>query len=212
MKIKQFSFNMFSVNTYIVWDDATLMAAIIDPGMIEPSEIYVIDEFITRNGLKIAHLINTHLHLDHTFGDRHIMNRYGVEIEAHQSDAFLGRNIPAQARAFGIDVDVTPIEIEHHLAEGDVIAIGNETLKVLHVPGHSPGSIILYAPQSAFLIAGDVIFRNSIGRTDLAGGNGPELINGITSKILTLPPETVIYPGHGPATTVGYEANHNPYL
>lgn len=212
MKIRQFTFNMFGVNTYILWDEVSHEAAVIDPGMIDEAEGHLLDEFIDRNNLKITHLINTHLHLDHTFGDQHIKNRYGVEIEAHQSDDFLGKNIPAQARAFGIGQEVTPVKIERNLHEGDKIMIGDEALEVLHVPGHSPGSIVLYAPKSGFLIAGDVIFRNSIGRTDLAGGNGPELIDGIKSKIMTLPPDTIIYPGHGPGTTVGAEATFNPYL
>lgn len=212
MKIQQFTFNMFGVNTYILWDETSHEAAIIDPGMIDVAEERLLDNFIERNNLKITHLINTHLHLDHAFGDRHIKNLYRIEIEAHQSDDFLGKNIPAQARAFGIGQETTPVEIERNLCEGDKIMIGDEALEVLHVPGHSPGSIVLYAPKSGFLIAGDVIFKNSIGRTDLAGGNGPELISGIQSKIMTLPPDTIIYPGHGPSTTIEAEATFNPYL
>lgn len=212
MKIQKFTFNMFGVNTYILWDEASHEAAIVDPGMIDEAEERVLDDFIKRNNLKITHLINTHMHLDHTFGDRHIQKQYGVKIEGHQSDDFLGENLPAQARSFGIGQEVTPIEIEHNLHEGDKIKIGDEELEVLHVPGHSPGSLVLYAPKSGFLLAGDVIFKNSIGRTDLAGGNGPELIDGIQSKIMTLPPDTIVYPGHGPSTTIGSEATFNPYL
>lgn len=203
---------MFGVNTYVVWDEATLEAAVIDPGMIDEAEERVLDDFIERHHLKVTHLINTHMHLDHTFGDRHIKNRYGVKIEGHQNDEFLGENIPAQARAFGIGNEVAPVEIDKVLHEGDKIALGDETIEVLHLPGHSPGSLVLYVPSSGFLVAGDVLFKNSIGRTDLAGGNGPELINGIETKIMTLPPETIVYPGHGPATTVGDEATFNPYL
>lgn len=212
MKIQKFTFNMFGVNTYILWDEASREAAVVDPGMIDEAEERVLDDFIKRNDLKVTHLINTHMHLDHTFGDRHIKKLYGVGVEGHQSDDFLGENLPAQARAFGIGQEVTPIEIERNLREGDKIMIGDEALEVLHVPGHSPGSLVLYAPKSRFLLAGDVIFKNSIGRTDLAGGNGPELIDGIQSKIMTLPPDTIVYPGHGPSTTIGSEATFNPYL
>lgn len=212
MKIQKFTFNMFGVNTYVLWDEATREAAVVDPGMIDEAEERVLDGFINLNKLKVTHLINTHMHLDHTFGDNHIKKLYGVGVEGHQSDDFLGENLPAQARAFGIGQEVSPIEIEHNLHEGDKIMLGNEALEVLHVPGHSPGSLVLYAPESGFLLAGDVIFKNSIGRTDLAGGNAPELIDGIESKILTLPPETVVHPGHGPSTTIGSEATFNPYL
>lgn len=212
MKIKSFTFNMFGVNTYVLWNETTNEAAIVDPGMINEAEERVLDDFIDNNHLKVTHLINTHLHIDHTFGDRHIKERYGVQVEGHQNDDFLGENIPAQARAFGIGNEVAPVEIDKILHEGEKINLGDESIEVLHVPGHSPGSLVLYVPTSGFLIAGDVLFKNSIGRTDLAGGNGPELINGIESKIMTLPPETIVYPGHGPATTVGDEATFNPYL
>lgn len=212
MKIKQFTFNMFGVNTYVLWDEKTLEAAIVDPGMVDEAEENVLDSFIERNHLKVTHLINTHLHLDHTFGDKHVMERYGVELEGHHSDEFLGDNLPAQARAFGIGREVAPIDIDKELKEGDKIMLGDEAIYVLHVPGHSPGSLVLYVPTSGFLLAGDVLFKNSIGRSDLAGGNGPELIDGIETKLLTLPPETIVYPGHGPATSIGSEATFNPYL
>jgi len=212
MLIQKFTFNMFGVNTYIVWDPNTRNAAIIDPGMVDDAERSQIDSFIADNQLHVTHLINTHFHIDHAFGDGYVRTKYGVKVQGHDSDAFLGENTQAQARLFGLDMSSSPVQVEIHLADGDTILIGDEPLKVIHVPGHSPGSIVLYAPQSHFLIAGDVIFKNSIGRTDLAGGNHTDLLNNINRKVLSLPPDTVIYPGHGPSTTVGDEITYNPYL
>lgn len=212
MLIQQFTFNMFGVNSYIVWDPTTRNAAIIDPGMVNDAERLQIDSFIADRKLNVIHLINTHLHIDHVFGDEYVRSKYGIKVQGHDSDAFLGENTRVQAHLLGLDMSSSPVQVEVHLADGDTIMIGDEPLKVIHVPGHSPGSIVLYAPQSHFMIAGDVIFKNSIGRTDLAGGNHTDLLNNINRKVLSLPPDTVIYPGHGPSTTVGDEITYNPYL
>ncbi len=212
MKIKRFTFNMFGVNTYVVWDPATRQAAIIDPGMINSAEERVLDHFITDNHLTVTHLINTHMHVDHSFGVAYVKRHYGVPLEAHVDDEFLSSKLPVQAKAFGIDSDVDAVEIDRPVRDGDTIKIGNEELKAIHVPGHSPGSLVLYSPGSNWMISGDVLFRNSIGRTDLAGGNHQQLIDGINTRLMTLPPETVVYPGHGPETTIGNEATYNPYL
>lgn len=205
MEIKQFEFNLFGVNTYIVWDAKSRRAAVIDPGMTSPDEYAVVDSFIADNNLNVARLINTHLHIDHTFGDRHIMNRYGVQLEAHPDDAFLGSRLREQAAMFHLRVAPEPLSIDAILLQGDVITLGDDSLNVLHIPGHSPGSIVLYNATDGFVITGDVLFCGSIGRTDLPGGNHAALIRGIHEKLLTLPPSTVVYPGHGPATTIARE-------
>ncbi len=212
MKIRQFAFNMFSVNTYVVWDETTHEAAIIDPGMIDDYENAQLDSFIKSENLNVIHLINTHLHLDHTFGDDYIKKQYNLTLKGHISDNILGMNRAAQARMFGIPVDLQPITIDTPLDENDTITLGNENIKILHIPGHSPGSIVLYFPQSGFVLSGDVLFRSSIGRTDLTQGNHEQLIDGITTKLLTLPPETIVYPGHGPMTSIKFEITNNPYL
>ncbi len=203
---------MFGVNTYIVWDEESLNAAVIDPGMIDPAEENVIDTFIKQNNLKVVHLINTHLHLDHTFGVKHIGYKYNVILKGHYNDYVLGEHIPAQARAFGIECDGKTVIIDQNIKEGDKIMLGEQWLEVIHVPGHSPGSIVLYSPNDKFLISGDVLFKNSIGRSDLAGGNAQQLISNIQTKLLTLPDDTIVYPGHGPSTTIGNEKIFNPYI
>lgn len=203
---------MFSVNTYILWNEVSRDAAIIDPGMTGQEEIDLLDNFILSNGLNITHIINTHLHLDHTFGDDYAKNKYGCPIEGHPAENILGENRAAQARMFGIPMELTPLTVDIPLNEGDTITIGTDTIKILHVPGHSPGSIVLHAQESGFIVSGDVLFRSSIGRTDLTQGNYAQLIFGINTKLLTLPADTVVYPGHGPFTTIGNEINNNPYL
>lgn len=212
LHIKQFTFNMFEVHTYVVWDPDTLEAAIIDPGMISGREIKQLDDFIADYGLRVTHLINTHLHIDHAIGDGYVRNKYGVPVEGHIDDGFLGENLPAQAQMFGLDVEAGEVSIDINLKEGELVMVGREALKVIHVPGHSRGSIVLYSPEAHFLIGGDVIFKNSIGRTDLPGGSHTALLENINSKILSLPPETIIYPGHGPTTSVGEEATYNPFI
>ncbi|MCM1517819.1 MAG: MBL fold metallo-hydrolase [Pseudoflavonifractor sp.] len=212
MKIEKFTFNMFGVNTFVVWDPATREAAIIDPGMIDSAETAVIDDFISANELTVTHLINTHLHLDHTFGNKYVKSRYGLPVEAGIDDAELGAYMEQQSRRFGLRHVGRPVVIEHPLKEGDTVRIGTGKLKVLHVPGHSPGSIALYSPADKFVIAGDVLFRSSIGRTDLPGGDYATLIKSIQEKLLTLPDDTIVYPGHGPATRIDIERDHNPYI
>lgn len=212
MEIKQFEFNLFGVNTYIVWDAASRQTAVIDPGMTSPDENAVVDTFIADNNLNVTRLINTHLHIDHTFGDRHIMDHFGVQLEAHPDDAFLGTRLREQAAMFHLRVSPVPLSIDSNLHEGDVITLGDDSLSVLHIPGHSPGSIVLYNRRAGFVITGDVLFCGSIGRTDLPGGNHAALVRGINEKLVTLPPSTVVYPGHGPSTTIARELSRNPFI
>lgn len=203
---------MFGVNTFVLWDPATHDAAIIDPGMIDSREIAEIDNFIADNHLNVTHLINTHLHLDHTFGNEHVKAKYGLPVEAGIDDAELGAYMKQQSQRFGLKYSGNPITIDRPLNDGDMIKIGNGTLQVLHVPGHSPGSVALYDAADGFVIAGDVLFRSSIGRTDLPGGDYATLIKSINDKLMTLPDDTVVYPGHGPATKIAIERQLNPYI
>lgn len=213
MKLAIFQFNMFAVNTYLVWDEATDETAIIDPGMTRAADNEEISKFIGDHNLKPKYLINTHLHLDHTFGDDFISQHYGLPVMANEKDAQLGRSRGAQARAFGLHgADIPPLSIDHELRDGEKLYLGKEYLEVLEVPGHSPGSVALYCPAGNFVITGDALFNGSIGRTDLAGGNHAQLIDSIRRKLFTLPPETVVYPGHGNRTTIGGEKITNPYF
>ena len=203
---------MFGINTYLVWNPATGEAAVIDPGMINDREQAAIDRFISDNGLVVRNLINTHMHVDHIFGDRYIKEKYGVDIAASPADSFLGERAAMQCRMFGLPDDMASVKIDRELKDGDKIDIGGETVDILSVPGHSPGSLVLYFPESKWAITGDVLFRRSIGRTDLVAGNHSQLIDGITTKLFALPDDTTVYPGHGDPTTIGEEKRENPFL
>lgn len=211
MKIQKFEFNPFPVNTYILYDE-TSECVIIDAGMLFDEEKAMIDDFINSNNLKINCLINTHLHFDHVLGVSYLQNKYGVQFAANEADLFLLDRLQDQATMFGMSFsDKTPT-LDKNLEENDTVTFGNATLQVLHVPGHSPGSLIFYSADESCLFAGDVLFDGSIGRTDLPGGNYEELIHGIKSKLLTLPPNTTVYSGHGSETTIGNEKRTNPFL
>ncbi len=213
MKIKTFEFNPLGVNSYVLFDD-TNECVVIDAACFYPDEKELLINFIIDNDLVIKHVINTHLHFDHIFGVNTLSSQFGLKLECHKADEFLLENISNQLSLFGIpsaNNDFKP-EIRKWLEEGDRISFGNQSLRVFHVPGHSPGSIVFYNELAGCVFSGDVLFRDSIGRTDLAGGNFEQLIEGINSKIFELPNETVVYPGHGPSTTVGYEKKNNPFV
>lgn len=212
MKIVKFEFALFGINTYIVYDPASKECAIIDPGMMDQEERDAISGFIRRNDLKVVDIINTHLHVDHAIANGWSKAEYGAPVAANPLDLPLGERMKQQAMMFGLPMDVKDVAIDRRLHEGDVIKIGEGSLTVIHVPGHSPGSIALYDAQDGFLISGDALFSGSIGRTDLPGGNHQQLINSIKEKLLTLPESTVVYPGHGPATTIANEKTSNPFL
>ena len=212
MKIAKFVFSLFGVTTYVVWDPDTLDCAIIDPGMINSEEEEALKNFIEKNNLKVDNIINTHLHLDHAVGNAYAHDLFKVPVQAHKEDESLGSRLQEQARMFGIYERIRETSIDSYLEEGDIIKIGNGELKVLHVPGHSPGSIALYDAKDGFVIVGDALFEGSVGRTDLTGGNGPQLIKSIKDKLLTLPDETIVYSGHGNPTSIGRERKSNPFL
>lgn len=212
MKVAKLEFSLFGINTYVVYDEKTSECVVVDPGMLEPKEFDVLDDFITEENLSVKFLVNTHLHIDHVIGDSYVQKKYGVGVSANIQDAELGNAISQQAQMFGLGKSVDNVTIENILKEGDVIKLGDESLHVLHIPGHSPGHIVLYSPTGGFIVGGDVLFQGSIGRSDLWGGNHEQLISGINEKLLSLPDDTIVYPGHGPNTTIGWERNHNPFL
>lgn len=212
MKVAIFQFSLFGINTYVVYDPATLCCAVIDPGMMEKEEEAAIADFIDKNKMKITAIINTHLHLDHAVGNDFLKTIYDIPVLAHKDDGYLGERMQRQAAMFGIDRKFKNVEISSYLNDGEIIHIGEGELKVISVPGHSKGSIALYDRKDNFLISGDALFKGSIGRTDLPGGNYKELLTSISEKLLILPDATVVYPGHGPATTIGDEKRLNPFL
>lgn len=212
LKIKGFEVNMFGEITYLVWDPTTSEAAVIDAGMVDDAERKAIDNFIEDKHLTLKYLINTHLHIDHCFGVKHIQKKYGVALSASTADSMLATRIKEQAQMFRVPVDVDNVTITHNLSDGDVLKLGEDELKVISVPGHSPGGIALYAPESHFVITGDSLFNRSIGRTDLPGGDYVTLIRAVTDKLLNLPGDTKVFPGHGAPTTIAEERRFNPFL
>lgn len=212
MKIKQIPNNPFQENTYVVWDEATMEAAIVDCGALFPQEEERIDVFANDNNLKIKYILNTHLHLDHCFGNAWAAERYGVLPMAHEDDETLLARMGEQARMFGLPFEVRTEKLGGYLKDGDVLTLGENRIEVIHTPGHSRGGLCFYIPSAGWLISGDSLFEGSIGRTDLEGGSYATLIKSITERLMTLPEDTVVYPGHGSYTTIGDEKKSNPFL
>lgn len=206
MQIKCFEFNFLPVNTYVIWDE-TKEAAIIDPGCYYPGETDALSGFIRANGLNIKKLLNTHLHFDHVFGNPFVEETYGVKAYANDLDMPWINTLGARLSVFGINFEghVSPIEPQNILSEGDTVAFGNTTLHVLHIPGHSQGSLVFWNKEQKCVFTGDVIFQGSYGRTDFPDGNHQTLMSGIRTKLLTMPDDTILYPGHGPVTDIKHE-------
>ena len=213
LKVKRFIFNNFEENTYIAFDSETKQGAIIDPGMLLGHERKAIDDFIAENGIKLNQIILTHAHLDHCFGVEYVKTHYGTPIKAHEKDAPLVSALNSQAMRFGmINLFQKGFDVDIKLNEGDEVKIGDSCLTVLHLPGHSPGGMVLYDKADKLAFVGDSIFESSIGRTDLEGGDYKTLINSLKTKVLTLPDDTILLSGHGEPTTVAREKKYNPYL
>ncbi len=212
LNVKIFVFNPFMENTLVVYDDHTREAAIVDCGCLYDTERNELKKFIADNNLCVKYLLNTHLHLDHQFGNAWAAAEYGVLPLAHRNDEKLIDNLPSQAMLFGIPDSVDAQPLGGYIAEGDEIKIGSSILKAIFVPGHSAGSLCFYSASDGILIAGDVLFAGSIGRTDLPGGDFDLLTNGIREKLFTLPLDTKVYPGHGPTTSIDREIHSNPFF
>ncbi len=212
LKINRFEVNAFGENTYIVWDDTSRQAVIVDAGMVTEAEVDMVRRFVADNNLKVTQLVNTHLHLDHIFGVNVAKKMFDVKLHAAKGDEKMGRELPEYVKFYRIPMTAEVVEIDHYLEDGDKILIGKYELTVITLPGHSLGGIALYSPSGKFVITGDSLFRGSIGRTDLPGGNHADLVCNIQNKLMTLPDETTVYPGHGPATTLGTERIYNPYI
>ncbi|MDX9747094.1 MAG: MBL fold metallo-hydrolase [Paludibacter sp.] len=211
LRIKSFTFNPIQENTYIISDE-TGEAAIIDAGCYYEEEKQTVRNYLESEGLTLKLVLNTHLHFDHQFGNRFLFDTYGLQPHAHRDDEFLLDRVVAGASVYGFPIKENAQPIGHYLNEGDSITFGTTTLHCIHVPGHCPGHVVFHDAANKVLFAGDVLFRGSIGRTDLERGNHAQLIKGITEKLLILPGETVVYSGHGPSTTIGEERSSNPYL
>lgn len=208
--IESLEFNPLGENTYIVYDE-TREAVIIDPGCNEEEEKLELDQLIASRELKIKYLLNTHCHVDHVLGNYHVKNKYKVPLLIHELELAQLKAVKVYAPNYGF-FEYEETDPDQFIDEGHQIIFGKSTLEILFVPGHSPGHIVFYNLQDKFCVGGDVIFLSSIGRTDLPGGDHKTLIKSIKEKILRLPDDVKIYPGHGPSTTVGREKAHNPYI
>ncbi len=212
MKIEKFIFNPFYENTYLVYDEVTKDAVVIDCGCYTQKEKNTLLSFINQHQLTIKYVLNTHLHIDHIFGNKFLFSQFGIEPQAHKGDIELLERMQEQALAFGLSLKEKEQPIGNFIDEKNSLTIGESSIQFIHVPGHSLGSLCIYFPKEKWLFSGDVLFLRCIGRTDLPGGNYAQLIDGIHNKLLVLPKETRVFAGHGFETTIGYEQENNPFL
>jgi len=209
-EVKVLTFNAVQENTYLVFNEKG-SCIIIDPGFYTPEEKRELEGFIAARRLVPRWLLNTHCHLDHVFGNKDVATAYGLHLHLHPLEAPVLDSAPSMGVMFNLPFENYTGE-RVFLREGDTVDLDGDTLEVIEATGHSPGSICFYCSRQHFIISGDVLFQNSIGRTDLPGGDHATLIRNIREKLLILPGETRVYPGHGPATTIGEEKKHNPWL
>ena len=210
LKIRQFTFNPVQENTYVVFSEKGA-CAIVDPGCYFDYEYKELTDFIQSNKLLPKCLLNTHCHLDHVFGNKKIAELYGLTLQIHQGEKQMLDYAPISGERWGLPFENYNGEIVY-LKEGEKVQIDGEELDILLTPGHSPASVSFYNAPAKMLIAGDVLFRSGIGRTDLPGGDYDTLISSIRNQLFTLPDDVTVYSGHGPETTIGYEKKYNPFL
>ncbi len=209
IKIQQFTFNPLQESTYVLYDE-TKEAVIIDPGCYEKHEQEELASFIASKELKVVRLLNTHCHVDHVLGNAFVHRTYEVKLEIPKQEEAVLRSVPTMAQIYGFPA-YDPIEAEVFLTEDDTITFGNSELEILFVPGHSPGHLAFVNKKQLLCMGGDVLFRMSIGRHDLPGGDYDSLIDSIHTKLFELDDDTVVYPGHGEETTIGFEKLNNPF-
>ncbi|HXB12926.1 MAG TPA: MBL fold metallo-hydrolase [Bacteroidia bacterium] len=208
---KIFTFNLFAENTYLLYNEKG-DAIIIDPGCSNPQECTTMANYIEEQKLKPVRLLLTHAHLDHILGNDFVYRKYGLAPYMHKEDLKLLHALEYSATFYGLDGAAPSPEPAGFLNEGDIITLGNEKLSVIFAPGHSPGSICFYSETEQKLWGGDVLFRQSIGRTDLPGGDFDTLAHHIRTKLFTLPEEVAVFSGHGLPTSIGFEKKNNPFV
>ena len=212
MKTVRFEVNPFGENTYVAYDEKSRDAVVIDPGMMNQHERDGVIQFLTDHSLHVKCVLITHVHVDHVASAAWLAQQCKAPVYSSEGDSPLSAALPAQAQRFGLRISIEPLSVDKYVKEGDKLLIGGEEIQVIAVPGHSLGGLAFYLPQSNAVFVGDSVFLGSIGRTDLPGGSQSQLIQSVKSKILTLPADTLVLPGHGPSTTVGDEQATNPYL
>lgn len=211
IQIQTFVFNPFAENTYVLWDE-TGECVIFDPGCFTQQERSELVRFIEQHRLQPVRLINTHCHIDHVFGNPFVARQWGLGLEIHEGELPVLAHFEQVCKMYGILFsEVQPLPA-NFIGGGETLSFGNTCLKALYTPGHSPASLSFYCAEGGFVLAGDVLFGESIGRTDLPGGNLETLLNSIRTELFSLPGETIVYPGHGEPTTVRHEKEYNPFL
>jgi glyoxylase-like metal-dependent hydrolase (beta-lactamase superfamily II) len=211
LKVQVFTFNVFSENTIILWDEDSKESAVIDPGTSSVEEENILTDFIESKKLKVKYLINTHCHIDHILGVKFVKEKFKTVYYAPEKDVPLLEHAQQQAMMFNITLEKPPLP-DKLLTEETKLLLGNSEMKFLFTPGHTPGEYCIYFEQEKICITGDVLFNDGIGRTDLWGGDYDTLINSIETKLLTLPDDVIIYPGHGESSNIGLEKQHNSFL
>jgi len=209
--IQSFTFSPFQENTYVIVDDATNEAVVIDPGMYDQVEKETLSRFIDERKLNLKAILLTHAHLDHVFGLAYLKRKYGVSVFLHPKDEVIFDDVPSRTAVYGLR-GYEHGAIDEWLTEGDRIRFGNTALDVLFTPGHAPGHVAFVNHVERYVVGGDVLFRGSVGRTDLPYCSHDDLLNSIETQFLTLPDDYVVYPGHNEPTTIGQERQTNPYL
>ena len=209
-ELKTFVFNPFGVNTYIIYRQ-NAEGFIIDAACMDEGESRQVIDFIENEKINIKGLLNTHCHVDHLLGVEYLRNHFSTEFYCCEEDQFLIDNSKAQGQFFGLKVN-KPSRPDRYISESDRLFLNDGEIDIMHVPGHSPGSVVFFLKDEKKLFSGDVLFSGSIGRTDLPGGDYKVLVEGIKEKLLILDNETEVFPGHGPSTTIGNEKFLNPFL
>lgn len=210
LQVKSFEFSPIQENTYILYNEFN-SCIIIDPGCYFDDEKEILSNFIDKMKLTPKMLLNTHCHLDHVFGNKYVAEKYGLILRIHEGEKKVLEFAPASGLMYNMPFDNYTGELDF-IKEGETITMDNDSLKVLLTPGHSPASLSFYDEKDGFVISGDALFKQSIGRTDLPGGDYDLLIESIQTQLLTLPDGTKVYSGHGPVTTIGDEKRNNPFL
>lgn len=208
--VRRFENNPFAENTYLLFDERGT-CAIVDPGMYTRQEELTVLNFIRSEGLQPKLLLNTHCHVDHVLGNKLIYEEFGLLPQFHEWEAPVLSDVQVRAPMFGLRYEQSPIP-EVFLPDSGELVLGDSKLQLIFAPGHSPGHLCFYSEADHMLVGGDVLFNGSIGRTDLPGGNHEMLLKNIREKLYVLPDETVVYPGHGPETTIGKEKLSNPFV